>query len=367
MQKLIKKISMLILLVFIASIPLSAFAADELKAYSLEEITKIALERNPAIKSAEAKMEGVEITRDRANLTLSFIPAAGFYMSPEPLMLYKQVRALDRGYDSAKDNIQLEADKLTYAILQKYQELINIQTDLELVEKELEEARDAMSRAILMRNHGLLSEIEAQGAIELYKISKNKLQKTKDAEAKAYTLLNSAAGIYSEERYELRAEIIADISQEMKESDLPRLIDSARNGLISRMMQRNVDQTQLSYDFYSYNDPKELRSYDAIGKDLDSEKADLAATKNNLADAIRNLFYTAKDMQKTYQDLQAKNRLDQRAYDIKRIQFDYGMITQSDLREAEITLDENKANLLALQNGFNEVIFMLNYPHVATR
>lgn len=367
MQKRKQKIAAILLICFISSISFSALATEEVKAYSLGEITQIALDRNPTIKSAVYKAEGVEITRDRADTALSYIPAEGFYVSPEPLIFYKQVQAINRGYANAKDNVQIEIDSVKYEVLTKYQELINIQEKLKLEEKKLAETKEDMSRAVLKRNYGLLSEIETEAAIETYNIGKNSLAKLHEDEEKAYSLLNTAAGIYTSERYQVAPEVVVSIEEELKDSDLTRFISNAKNGLLTRILERNLEQTELSYNFYVFNDPTESRSYDAVGKDLDSEKASIAATKENLADAVRTIFYQARELQKNYRDLETKDRLDQRSYEIKKIQFDNGMITKSQLTEAERTLDENKANLLALQNGFNQVIFMLNYPHVAAR
>jgi hypothetical protein len=40
------------------------------------------------------------------------------------------------------------------------------------------------------------------------------------------------------------------------------------------------------------------------------------------------------------------------------------MITKNDLLESEITLLENQSNLSSLKSAFNQLMFILNHPHV---
>ena len=132
------------------------------------------------------------------------------------------------------------------------------------------------------------------------------------------------------------------------------------------MLERGLAQTQFSYDFYVFNEPG-VKPVNALREEIKAEEASIEARKNSISDSIRNIFLNAQQTQKQFQDLTRKNQTDLKMHEIKKIQYDLGMITRMDLLDSEKTLIENEASLKALQHAFNELIFMLNYPHVASR
>lgn len=368
MIKTKKVLGLFLICAMLFSFSFSALAAEESKVYTLDYLTEKALQNNPAIWGAKAQIESVEIIRDRANINLSFIPVASIIMYPDQhTMAYKQAIALNRNYETAKDKLQIEIDSIRYETIKRYQTLLSAQNDFQFALKDLEQKRNQMDTSKLKMNLGLVSELENTSLIKVYNIAKTDFELKKQEVEKAFADLNTAAGINLSDRYAIQIPEIAQIDMEMKDSDMEKFISMAKDGLLVRILERNLDQSQFSYDFYIYNDPTEPRPLDAIGKDIESETASLASTKNTLADSIRAIFQNARQVQKNYNDLLIKDELDQKNHAIKKIQFDLGMLTKTELDQSELRLLENQNNLQALKSAFNELIFMLNYPHVAAR
>lgn len=358
--------SMIVLLILSLLVPILGLAQEtEVKKYTLDELVQLGLENNPSVKSAEYKIESVDITRERANINLNFIPAAQFFTSPAPLVQYQQVVAYETAYSNAKDNLQIEIDSTKYDVIKKYQAVLNIKENYDVLLKDLEYKRSLMNIAVLKKNMGMISDIENNASIQTYNIAKNALDLKKNELNKAYANLNSAVGFLEGFRYELEVSDFADIETELKEMDLQYLISSGNNGIIIRMLERGLSQTQFNYNFYVFN--VGAKPLDAIGEDIKADEANIAATKNDLTESIRTIFFNAQQTQKNYKDLLAKDEIDRKLHEVKKIQYDLGMITKIDFIESEKTLMENEANLLALRNGFNELIYMLNFPHVAGR
>lgn len=365
-KQLYKNIIVLLILGLI--FPVLGLAEDtQTKIYKLDELVERGLERNPSVKSAEFNIESVETTRDRANLNLSFIPAAQFFTSPAPMIQYKQALSYDRAYENARDNLLIEIDSTKYDVIKKYQTVINAQENLNVANRDLEYRRSLMDIAVLKKNMGMISNIENYSAIQTYNIAKGNYELKRNDLNKAFANLNSTIGFPEDYRYELELSKFADIEKELKDTDLQYLISLGKDGVIVRMLERGLAQTQFSYDFYVFNDPTEPRPSDAIYQQIKAEESSIAARKNALAESIRAIFFNAQQTQKNYKDLLAKDEIDRKLHEVKKFQYDLGMITKIDFMESEKTLMENEANLLALRNGFNELIYMLNFPHVAGR
>ena len=360
--------SIVILLILSLLVPVLGLAQEtEVGKYNLDHLVQRGLERNQAIKSAEYSIESIEITRDRANLNLSFIPAAQFFTSPAPMIQYKQALSYDRAYENARDNLLIEIDSTKYDVIKKYQAVINAQENLFVALRDLEHKRSLMDIAVLKKNMGMISDIENNSAIQTYNIAKRNYELKGNELNKAFATLNSAIGFTEDFRYELEPSNYADIEKELKDTDLQYLISLGKDGVIVRMLERGLAQAQFSYNFYVFNDPTEPRPSDAIYEEIKAEESNIAARKNALAESIQTIFFNAQQTQKNYKDLLAKDEIDRKLHEVKEIQYDLGMITKIDFMESEKTLMENEANLLALRNGFNELIYMLNFPHVAGR
>ena len=348
-----------ILLIIGLLLPTVGFAKEvdeEFKTFTLEELVQRGIERNPSIKSAEFTIEGVDITRDRANLNLDAIPTPQFFMSPMPMIVYKQAVTLDRTYDKARDNLQIKIDSTQYDIIKKYQSVLNAKENLALAKRDLEYKKSLMDIAVLKKNMGLISDIEHNGGIQTYNIAKRTFELKNNELNKAYSVLNSSVGFSDDYRFNLEVSNFADIEKDLEDIDLQRLISSGRDGLIVRILESDLALTQFKYDFYVFNDPTEPRPLDAIGETVKAEKASLAATKDNLSESIRTLFINAQDLQKKYKDLLTKDEIDRKMHEIKTIQLDLGMITKIEFVESENKLIENEVNLIALRNGYSCLI-----------
>ena len=358
--------SIIILLILSFLVPVLGLAQEtELKRYTLDELIEKGLNQDPLIKSIGHTIESISITRDRANLNLSFIPAAQFFTSSEPIQTYKQAVTLNKTYENARDNLIIEIDSVKYDIIKKYQTLLNAKENMEVARKDFENKKVLMDISVLKKNMGMISDIENNASIQTYNIAKNALELKEKELSKAYANLNSAVGFSDDSRYELELSDFADIEKELMDSDLNNLISLGRDGIIIRVLERNLSQIQFDFDFYVMN--VGAKPISAIGEDIKSEKAKIDANKENLAESIRTIFLNAQQTQKNYKDLLAKDEIDRKLHEVKKIQYDLGMITKIDFMESEKTLMENEANLLALRNGFNELIYMLNFPHVAGR
>ncbi len=363
------KLKTLITIVLILSlaIPFSAVAAEEEeKVYTLEEVIERGLDRSLRIKSTEYDLDSVEIVRDKANINLTFIPTEQFFTTPGPMIAYRQKRALDRAYESTRDTLEMEIDSVRFDLIKKYQALLEAIQDVQQAEKE-RHIQDVLYNISTMRSRlGLISDIEATSSSQLFEMARSNLRAKQNELDKAYQNLNALIGFEPEERYQIEESTFADISQELTDSDLIRLKSLGREGLLIRILDRGLEQTEFEYNFYVFNDPSS-KPLEAIEKDIKSEEANIESTKRSLEEATRNLFFNAQQIQKNYNDLQMKHSTDQLLHRIKQIQLDLGMITKTELMQSEKTLLENEANFVSLRNAFNEIMFMLHYPHVTSR
>ncbi len=253
------------------------------------------------------------------------------------MVQYQQVVAYETAYSNAKDNLQIEIDSTKRDVIKKYQAVLNIKENYNVLLKDLEYKRSLMNIFILKKNMGMINDIENNASIQTYNIAKNALDLKKNELNKAYanlnSALNSAVGFLEGFCYELEVSDFADIETELKEMDLQCLVSSGNNGIIIRMLERGLSQTQFNYNFYVFN--VGAKPLDAIGEDIKADEANIAATKNDLAESIRTIFFNAQQTQKNYKDLLAKDEIDRRLYEVKKIQYDLGMITKIDFIESE--------------------------------
>ncbi len=357
----------IVLLILSLLIPVAGFAQEnEVPAYSLEELTKMALKNSNSLKSAELSKEANFDTLDNVGGMTSFVPAASLSNNvPSAVSVYKLYRNYDIAYSLSQNSLELEKDKVRNNVISSFYEVQNLAKKLEFSKKDFEYKKNMMDIAILKHNMGLISTIEKDASIRQYNMAKDSLALVNAENDKSFKNLNLLIGLNADARYNLVYEDISEISEKLTEEDGMYFTTKAlANNLILEMSEKRLEMSQLNVDYYAYNDPSNFKTLNATKLEHQSEVTSFAATKEGIEKFMIEMFYSAQEMQDNYSKLLVKDVTDKELHKIKEIQYELGMITKMDLRQSENTLLENAANLAALKAGYNQLVFVLNHPHV---
>ena len=200
-SKTVKSIVVALIIFFTSTV--GGISVEVSQKADIDQLTKRALERSPLIKKAEYNIASVEITRDRANLNLDFIPAEQFFSTPEPIIQFRTAMGLTRALENAEDSLKIEVDSLRFDVMKKYQAIINSTNNLELARKNQQISKMNMDIAILKYNFGLASELEKEFAIQSYAFAKNQESQKKNELIKAFEVMNEMVGFLPNDRYDL--------------------------------------------------------------------------------------------------------------------------------------------------------------------
>lgn len=361
--------SIIILLILSLLVPVLGLAEtgeENQLNYSLEDLISLAINNSSELKSSEYQKEATYDTLSNVGSMTRFVPAADLSNNvSSAVSVYKLYKNYDIAYDLSKKTMQIEKDKVRNNVIQDFYSIQNIEKEINTSKLNLDYKKNMMDIAKLKYNMGMSSTIEKKSFESQYLAAKDSYDLLLSERNKLYANLNTLTGLSSSLEYNLIYEDIANIEELLTAEDGDYFVSrNSSSSLILEMSEKRLELSKLNVDYFAFNDPTNPKTYNATKNEYQADVSSIETTKDGISKFSRETFYSLLEIQDNYKKLLEKNKIDNDLHQVKKIQYDLGMITKNDLLESEITLLENQSNLSSLKSAFNQLMFILNHPHV---
>lgn len=343
-----KIISYIILTLFIVvSFTPNAFALTENNSISisLEQATEMAIKKSNTLKQIDYDIERGEEVRSSIADKLQYIPSGP--TPPEVSTVFTTLVATDIGLQMTKKGKELEKDKITLNVFNKYTDVLSADKKLELAKLELDKAKKDWHITLLSYDAGVISKSQLKFAEYGHKATNVAYEAAEKELDKAYQELNSLIGLKSQERPILTEEIeFVPIEVDDINHTVVRIMDG--NPAIW-LAEQEVNLAEIQLDLYSWTDPMR-EPYEA--KKIDVEKAELSAadSKKQMRDGLYSLYQVLLQLEDNYKMTEQALKIAKEDYRLKEIQYDAGVISKQDYLDAELALAK-------AENDFNQIVY----------
>ncbi len=351
---IMKKLATIIIGAFLLSIfnPFTVLAVEKSvlevpdNSMSLQEAVNLALKHSNKVKQIDFDIERSEEVRKQAADRVNFIPVGAGH-DPQAVAAFTGLVAVDMGLQMTKKSKELEKDKVTLNVFNKYTNALAANKKYELAKLELDKAKRDWQVALLSLDAGIISKSQIKLAEAGNKSAQlNYALAAKEVE-KAYQDLNAIIGRRAQDRPLLIDEVeYVPLEVENIDFTVVRIMDG--NPAIW-LAEEQVQLAKIQLDLYSWNDPTR-EPYNA--KKIDIEKAELSAVdaKKQMRDGLYSLYQGILQLEDNYKLAEQGLKVSIEDYNIKKLQYDVGMLSKQDYLAAELALSK-------AENNFNQIIY----------
>lgn len=364
-----KRISaLLVMMLLMAMMAPAALAEDTAalageKQLTLQQAYELAVKNSNSLKQAELAVDRALEVKDFRHDYVSYIPS-GSSTSPEAAAVYTTAVMADMAYQMTKRSLTVTEDALYLNVLDKYNDLLAAQENLDYSQKSLSNAQLQKKINELSLALGMTSSIQYGIGNSAYETSKLAVQNAQTALDKAYTDFNNLVGISVSERPVL----LDNTAFEPLEIDN---LDNAISRILNEdpsiwMTEQNVDLASLKLDLYSGLAATE--PYDA--QEIDVETAELSATdtRSQMAYMLRTIYNSLQQLEEAYLIKEQAANIAQQTLTLKKLMYDVGMLSQLELSQAE--LEAEKASLdrdqMAYQYAYLKLAFEKPWAYISS-
>lgn len=348
-MKLRKKLAKVIAIMAIGAMSISTFASESqttLPVLTLEQAV------SSALSADAAQMEAYEKSIASSNQIMMDTDdvGTGTYQST----YYSKLKT--------EQTIKYHKDAVSYQTTKMYNEIALLEQQLAFYDKKLPMQEKIFSQTQLKYNKGLVSKLEyekAASTIEEQRTAKEKLQAQLDStradfrqlaqyDTKNYSLEKN----FDVEYYEYTGNIYNFFNStvdEMLEYD-KKLAEVADQYVFSDMIKRR-DNSATSY--YS-GKASAAQSKNAVEK----SKEGYLSTLNSLYTSLQTTKQSIKELEVTIEDLR-------KTLAANKLKFEKGLISQIQIEQDELTLEEQELNLIKLKVNYNSIKEAVRKPWVS--
>lgn len=345
-----KKVSCLILAVFLLLVlnPIT-YAQDDHSAdglLTLDKAVKMALKKSNKLKEIDYDIERAEEVRKSIASSVSFVPA-GPDPDPTASAAFTSLVAADMGLLMTKKSKDLEIDKITLNVFKQYTGVITANYDFELAELQQDKAKRDWQVALLSYDTGLISWSQLKLAEAANKTADTSYELAKKEVDKAYQELNNLIGLKPEDRPILAESIeFAPLEVDDLESTITRIMEG--NPAIW-LAEQQADLARLELDLYSWANPNR-EPYSA--KKIDVDKAELSAVdaKKQMRESLNTLYLQIMQLEDSYKMAEEGLRIAETDFQVKKLQYEVGMLSKKDYLDAEL-------NLATARNELGKIVY----------
>jgi outer membrane protein len=321
---------------------------------TIEQAINMALTHSKAIKQAAYDVERREEVRDELAQQMDYVPKGQTDYAIG--QLYTGLVTSDMAYRMAKKSLTMEEDKVILAAFKAYTDVIKAGQDLEYAQKSFNQAAWLQNVASLSFAQGMASEYDKTAAGVQYQAAKNSLDSSQKALDNAFLTLNQLIGKEAEARPVLLDKPAFQAVEPVVISEkIATVLNTSPSVWLAEQAAR-IAETQLDlYDFsYPNQDP-----YGA--KEVDVSKAKLTAqdAREQMSQFVQTLYNNLLTMEQGYASLQEAEKLAREDLRIKKLKYEIGMATRTEVQAAELALQARQKSLdeLAFQHEAWKIVF----------
>lgn len=349
-----KRITTIIIGAFLLSIlsPFTVLAAEkatlELQddSLTLQEAIDLALKHSNKMKQIDFDIERSEEVRKQAADRVNFIPSGPGH-DPQAIAAFTGLVAVDMGLQMTKKGKELEEDKVTLNVFNKYTSVLTAGEKYELAKLELDKAKKDWQITLLSYDAGVISKSQLKMAEAGNKSAQTAYDLAAKEVEKSYQDLNAIIGNKAQDRPRLIEEMeYAPLEVDNIDFTITRIMDG--NPAIW-LAEQQVGLAEIQLDLYSWADPTR-EPYKA--KQIDVDKAELSAAdaKKQMRDGLYSLYQGILQLEDNYKLAEQGLKVSVEDYNLKKLQYDVGMISKQDYLAAQLALTK-------AENNFNQIVY----------
>lgn len=343
-----KIISCLILAFFLAvALTPSTYAQDKPDDVNLtlNKTVEMALKQSNSIKQIEYDIERGEESRKFIAERLPYLP--GGPGDPGTSNAYTALIATDMGLQMTKKSKGLEVDRITLNVFNAYYGVITAQSNLELAKLQLDKAKKDWQVALLSYDTGVISKTQLKLAESGNKTTNTSYELAQKEVDRAYQNLNSIIGLKPQDRPVLNDNVeFTPIEIDNLDNTIVRIMDG--NPALW-LAEQQVKLENIELNLYDFTNPSR-EPYKA--KQIDIQKAELSAAdkKKQMRDGLYSLYQNIMQLEDNYKMVAQGLRVAEEDFQLKKLQYEVGMLSKQDYLAAELALCK-------AENNFNQIIY----------
>ncbi|WHH57391.1 stalk domain-containing protein [Petroclostridium sp. X23] len=310
-----------------------------------QQALEIALENSYDLKQAKISLEQSEDNRDDTGKKFGYSYPTGVSGANTDNDLYATVIGLNKAdiaLETAKKQIGITEEKLSYNVLMNYYEVLKKINNYELSKLSLQKAKFERDIMDIKYRTGLASSFEKKQAEKSYKDAELNLQIAEKSISDQQLAFNNLLEVDKNREFELVDQPKlekSEMDEKMLEQHVARMISDS---ITVWLAEQNVKIAELNEKLYVYNSSSSTGTYKSAQLDVDKAKYSAKQTKSDLADNIRSIYYSIKQIEDQYEIYQQNLVTAQDTLELTRLKYDQGMATDSQLLDAEYNVAQIK-------------------------
>lgn len=307
---------------------------------TLDQAVEMALNNNKGIRQVEYDIERGQQVRNSVADDVKYIPSG--QTDPAVAAAYTGLLATDMQLQMTKKTLEMEKDKVTLNVFDKYTAVLATVKNLELSELKLEKAQKDYQIAQICYSIGTVSQSQLKQAEYQSKTCRLSYELTQKELEKAYENFNSIVGLNLNQRPLLVESIeftpieVVDLTNEVS-----RIIDGSPAIWLA---EQQVDLYEVTLRLHNWADPAS-EPYEAKEIDVDKAKVSAEDSKEQLRNGLHNIYQAIVQLEDNYEIAAQAVNLTQEDFQVKELQYELGMLSKQEYLASELSLAEAKTNL----------------------
>lgn len=321
MNRLVKKLTPLLLLAFIviAVLP-GAAAAQETNnnALTLQQALDMAYKHNPDLRKAQLEVDKLQINRDDAAKQVKYIPTGGLVI-PEIQQGYNLFQQAEIGLKAAKRTLSTEKERLSKDVIAAYATALKNYNTMETTRLTLEDLKHQLSVANVAMQTGMISDSDLTAVKTGIRQAEKGYQATQAQYDGSIAALAALLGQGADWNPELTSKAVL---KEYQREDLGIELSRGLNQSVK------VWQTQALVDIEKSKENWVLPNISSDMQNINSETAEITheQAKIGTQSAIEQLYYIIDATEGQIAATEAAYEQAQRDLQIAELKYDIGMI-----------------------------------------
>lgn len=344
-MKLPKRMTKFIACVAIAMVSVTSTFANDLPVLTLEQAISGAI-------SADAGQQEVYRTSKAAD-TQAIIDSSEYGSNAYQNSYYGKLQT-EREEKYHKDAVVYNATKLYNSIALQEKQVAFYDKKLALQEKQY-------SQAELKYNNGVLSKIEyetAQSSIKEQRTAKDKMQAQLDKTREDFKNLTH----YDTIKYSLEDHSEVEFYEPV--ANIHYFFDSSVDEMLEyqKILSEKYSEYYLS-DLFRMGDHTAVSYYNGMATEAQKKQA-IQDAKDSRTSTLNGLYSTLKTTEQSIKELRVTIEDQEKTLAAQKLKLEKGLVSQIEVEQAELNLEEQKLKLVELQVNYNATKDAVKKPWV---
>lgn len=369
-QKLTSSIILVVFTLLTLALPVGAADSPEPAApektpevtLTLNQAIALAIDNSDAIKKAGKEIDRTRELRDYANDQLNYIPKNP--VEPQIQIPYASMLSADLTWQMSKKSYTSEEDSVALDTCKKYWDLLQAQEKLRNEELGLSKAQQLLANAQVSHRVGVVANPDLVAAEVMYSGSRASVETARNDLDKAFDVFNLQIGVGPQERPVLTEPAVYEpLEIQDLEREVSRVLETSPKLWLAKEM---VSMQDVLADMALYTGA--YTPYKARRIAVEQAELDYTNAKDLFKEITRSLYYAVIDLEEAYNATGESLRLAEENLRVKKLKFEVGMATKSEVTAAEfdVASAKKKQNDLAYQHAYMKLAFEKPWAYVSS-